>query len=185
MRVQLLGTVFGLGAMVSACGAGINVSSDWDPAADFSQYQTFAVLDEAVRVEPRLEDAQSGVAGWRPIIDGVETSRERWDGTWSDGTYQLSVRSDGWNVDDHVNYSHALARRLPAEVLYDALHGATGSRRRLPGQRAGTSAVGLADPRIETRDGHGAGKPPSKRIEEAADQWAFLVKNLGMPSARE
>ena len=34
--------------------------------------------------------------------------------------------------------------------------------------------------RIETRAGHGAGKPTSKLIEEAADEWAFLVKNLGM-----
>ncbi len=34
--------------------------------------------------------------------------------------------------------------------------------------------------RIETRAGHGAGKPTTKRIEEAADQWAFLVKTLGM-----
>ncbi|MGP1345875.1 MAG: prolyl oligopeptidase family serine peptidase [Phycisphaerales bacterium] len=32
--------------------------------------------------------------------------------------------------------------------------------------------------RIETRAGHGAGKPTSKRIEEAADLWAFLVKTL-------
>lgn len=34
--------------------------------------------------------------------------------------------------------------------------------------------------RIETRAGHGAGKPTEKIIEEVADQWAFLVKNLGM-----
>jgi len=34
--------------------------------------------------------------------------------------------------------------------------------------------------RIETRAGHGAGKPTSKVIEEIADQWAFLVKHLGM-----
>jgi prolyl oligopeptidase len=34
--------------------------------------------------------------------------------------------------------------------------------------------------RIETRAGHGAGKPTTKLIEEVADQWAFLVKNLGM-----
>jgi prolyl oligopeptidase len=34
--------------------------------------------------------------------------------------------------------------------------------------------------RIETDAGHGAGKPTSKRIEEAADRFAFLVKNLGM-----
>ena len=34
--------------------------------------------------------------------------------------------------------------------------------------------------RIETRAGHGAGKPTSKLIEETADEWAFLVKNLGV-----
>lgn len=34
--------------------------------------------------------------------------------------------------------------------------------------------------RIETRAGHGAGKPTSKIIEDVTDQWAFLVKNLGM-----
>ncbi len=34
--------------------------------------------------------------------------------------------------------------------------------------------------RIETRAGHGAGKPTAKLIEEAADKWAFLVKVLGV-----
>jgi prolyl oligopeptidase len=34
--------------------------------------------------------------------------------------------------------------------------------------------------RIETRAGHGAGKPTSKIIEEASDQWAFLARSLGM-----
>ena len=32
--------------------------------------------------------------------------------------------------------------------------------------------------RIETKAGHGGGKPTSKLIEEAADQWAFLIKEL-------
>ena len=32
--------------------------------------------------------------------------------------------------------------------------------------------------RVETRAGHGAGKPTAKIIEEVADQWAFLVQNL-------
>ncbi len=32
--------------------------------------------------------------------------------------------------------------------------------------------------RIETKAGHGAGKPTSKQIEEVADRWAFLVHNL-------
>ena len=34
--------------------------------------------------------------------------------------------------------------------------------------------------RIETKAGHGAGKPTAKVIEEAADQWAFLVKTLNV-----
>ncbi|HVK10191.1 MAG TPA: prolyl oligopeptidase family serine peptidase [Gemmataceae bacterium] len=34
--------------------------------------------------------------------------------------------------------------------------------------------------RIETRAGHGAGKPTAKIIEELADEYAFLVKNLKM-----
>ena len=37
--------------------------------------------------------------------------------------------------------------------------------------------------RIETRAGHGAGKPTAKVIEEAADRWAFLVRVLGMEGA--
>jgi prolyl oligopeptidase len=37
--------------------------------------------------------------------------------------------------------------------------------------------------RIETRAGHGAGKPTTKLIEEVSDQWAFLVKNLHMQVA--
>jgi prolyl oligopeptidase len=34
--------------------------------------------------------------------------------------------------------------------------------------------------RIETRAGHGGGKPTTKLIEETTDEIAFLVKNLGM-----
>jgi prolyl oligopeptidase len=34
--------------------------------------------------------------------------------------------------------------------------------------------------RIETRAGHGAGKPTSKAIEEVADRWAFLIQALDM-----
>ena len=38
--------------------------------------------------------------------------------------------------------------------------------------------------RIETRAGHGSGKPTAKIIEEYADMWAFLAKNLGMKLAK-
>lgn len=34
--------------------------------------------------------------------------------------------------------------------------------------------------RVETMAGHGAGKPTSKKIEEAADVWAFIYDNMGI-----
>ncbi|HEX8144352.1 MAG TPA: prolyl oligopeptidase family serine peptidase [Pyrinomonadaceae bacterium] len=34
--------------------------------------------------------------------------------------------------------------------------------------------------RIETKAGHGAGKPTTKQIEEVSDKWGFLVHVLGM-----
>ena len=47
----------------------------------------------------------------------------------------------------------------------------------LQAAQAGSAPVLI---RIETRAGHGAGKPTDKSIEEYADRWAFLVENLGM-----
>lgn len=38
--------------------------------------------------------------------------------------------------------------------------------------------------RIETKAGHGAGKPTTKQIEETADIQAFLLKALGAPGGR-
>jgi prolyl oligopeptidase len=34
--------------------------------------------------------------------------------------------------------------------------------------------------RIETKAGHGAGKPISKIIDETADEWSFVAYNLKM-----
>ncbi len=48
---------------------------------------------------------------------------------------------------------------------------------RLQEDQAGPAPVLI---RIETRAGHGAGKPISKQIEETADQYAFAAANLGM-----
>jgi prolyl oligopeptidase len=39
--------------------------------------------------------------------------------------------------------------------------------------------------RVETRAGHGAGKPTWMQIEDYADQWAFLARHLGMSVAFE
>ncbi|HEV7398012.1 MAG TPA: prolyl oligopeptidase family serine peptidase [Pyrinomonadaceae bacterium] len=47
----------------------------------------------------------------------------------------------------------------------------------LQGAQAGPAPVLI---RIETKAGHGAGKPTAKIIDELADRWGFLVRTLGM-----
>ena len=68
-------------------------------------------------------------------------------------TYQHSIETNRWNEDDKVNFSHAQARRLTAEQLYDAIHVATGRISRLPGQRLGTRAAALVGPNVKLNDG--------------------------------
>jgi hypothetical protein len=68
-------------------------------------------------------------------------------------TYQLALATNKWNKDDEINYSHAIARRLPAEVLYDAIHKATGSVSRLPGLPPGTRAALLPDSNVDLPGG--------------------------------
>lgn len=68
-------------------------------------------------------------------------------------TYQLSVESNKWNADDKTNYSHAIARRLPAEVLLDAVYRATGASEIFPGVPAGTRAASLPDSGVDLPSG--------------------------------
>ena len=68
-------------------------------------------------------------------------------------TYQLSVETNKWNADDKVNYSHATARRLPAEVLLDAVYRVTGSVSHIPGVAPGTRAAALPDSGVELPSG--------------------------------
>ncbi|MBT7254466.1 MAG: DUF1553 domain-containing protein, partial [Planctomycetaceae bacterium] len=59
--------------------------------------------------------------------------------------YQHTVDTNQWNAEDEINYSHAIARRLPAEVLFDAIHVATGSTQGIPGVPKGFRAAELPD----------------------------------------
>jgi hypothetical protein len=68
-------------------------------------------------------------------------------------TYQLEVASNEWNEDDKTNYSHATARRLPAEVLYDTVYRVTGSTSKIPGVPPGTRAAALPDSGVELPSG--------------------------------
>jgi WD40 repeat protein/mono/diheme cytochrome c family protein len=77
-------------------------------------------------------------------------------------TYQLSVETNKWNEDDKTNYSHAIARRLPAEVLYDSVSRVLGAVSKFPGVPPGTRAAELSDSGVELPSGFLTtfGRPP-------------------------
>jgi len=97
--------------------------------------------------------------------------------------YQHSVVANEWNKDDDINYARSLPRRLPAEVLYDTIHRATGSASRLPGLPAGARAAQLLD---STQDVPGGffglfGKPAREsacECERATSMMLGPVLNL-------
>ena len=68
-------------------------------------------------------------------------------------TYQLGVETNPLNEDDTLNYSHAMPRRLPAEVIYDAVHALTGSVSNIPGMPKGTRAAEVTDAGVKLADG--------------------------------
>src|SRR5262249_19656906 len=68
-------------------------------------------------------------------------------------TYQLSLQVNQWNQADKVNYSHAIARRLPAETLFDAVFRVTGSVPQIPGAKPGQRATQLADAATDVGSG--------------------------------
>jgi hypothetical protein len=91
--------------------------------------------------------------------------------------YQLSVQTNDWNKDDESNFSHALARRLPAEVLFDSIHRATGSITKLPGVPAGTRAAQLVDASVDIGGGFFQlfGKPPRQSACECERSSSMML----------
>ncbi len=68
-------------------------------------------------------------------------------------TYQLSIRPTKWNEDDKVNYSHAIARRLPAETIFDTVFRVTGSTASITGSKPGQRATQLSDAMMDVGSG--------------------------------
>jgi hypothetical protein len=62
--------------------------------------------------------------------------------------YQLSSKATIDNADDEQNFSHFLVKRLPAEVLLDAIGAATGVPEEFAGRPGGTRAISLWDNRL-------------------------------------
>ena len=63
-------------------------------------------------------------------------------------TYQLSSSTNSSNQDDEQNFSHHYVRRLPAEVLLDAISLATGEPEPFAGRPRGTRGIELWDNRL-------------------------------------
>jgi hypothetical protein len=91
--------------------------------------------------------------------------------------YQMSIATNRWNQDDDINYSHALVRRLPAEVLYDSIYRATGSVSRLPGLPPGARAAQLLDSNVEVPGGffNLFGKPPRESACECERSESMML----------
>jgi hypothetical protein len=60
-------------------------------------------------------------------------------------TYQLSTRTNETNVADTRNFSHAMIRRVRAEVLLDCISQVTGTPNKFKGLPLGARAVQIAD----------------------------------------
>jgi hypothetical protein len=64
--------------------------------------------------------------------------------------YQLSADADRRNQADSMFYSHFTIKRLPAEVLLDSVNIATGTQEKFEGLPAGTRAIQLPDPVVNS-----------------------------------
>jgi hypothetical protein len=60
-------------------------------------------------------------------------------------TYQLSTRTNESNIDDTRNFSHAMVRRVRAEVLLDCISRVTATPNKFKGLPLGARAVQIAD----------------------------------------
>ena len=65
-------------------------------------------------------------------------------------TYQRSAVANDTNAHDDANFSHAIPRRLPAEVLLDAVSDVTAVPESFAGYPVGLRAVQLPDPTVNS-----------------------------------
>lgn len=74
--------------------------------------------------------------------------------------YQLASEANATNQNDSVFYSKYIIKRLPAEVLLDAMSQVTGTPTNFPGYPAGTRALQLPDNRVKSQFLDVFGRPP-------------------------
>jgi len=103
-------------------------------------------------------------------------------------TYQLSAVPNRYNSADRQNFSRYYAKRLSAEVLYDAVDAVTGTPSNFSGMPAGTSALALPDNSFNTSSYFLTvfGRPESSSACECErTQEASLAQALHLLNAKE
>ncbi len=101
-------------------------------------------------------------------------------------TYQLSSLPNEFNARDRQNFARFYPRRLPAEVLLDAIDQVAGVPTRFPGKTPATRAIELPDEAIKSPLLKAFGKPDrSSACECERSGAATLTQSLMMISSPE
>lgn len=82
-------------------------------------------------------------------------------------TYQASSRPNALNAQDEKYFSHYFLRRLPAEVLLDALSQVTQSPQKFPGMPMGMRALQLPDAQVDSYFLTAFGRPSREQTRES------------------
>ncbi|MBP9200015.1 MAG: S9 family peptidase [Gemmatimonadales bacterium] len=89
----------------------------------------------------------------------------------------LRAYSPYHHVVDGVRYPAVLLATAESDTRVDPLH----ARKMAARLQAASGADAPVLLRLETRAGHGAGKPVSKVLDELVDTWSFVSAALGIP----
>ncbi len=85
------------------------------------------------------------------------------------GIYQLSSEANATNQSDNVFYSKYIVKRLPAEVILDAMSQVTGVPSSFAGYPVGTRAMQLPDSQVQSQFLASFGRPP-RQICDASER---------------
>jgi hypothetical protein len=103
------------------------------------------------------------------------------------GAYQRSADANATNADDDRFYSKYNVRRLPAEVLLDAMSQVTGVATAFPNYPAGTRALQLPDTRVASQFLDVFGRPPrvicdaaERSIDPSISQALHVINGDGL-----
>jgi prolyl oligopeptidase len=121
-----------------------------------------------------------------PLLDMLRYHRFRIARLWipeygsSDDPVQfryLRAYSPLHHVKDGTPYPAVLLATAESDTRVDPLH----ARKMAARLQAATGSEHPILLRLESRAGHGAGKPVSKVLEELVDSWSFVFQELGVP----